>query len=181
MKNLSNNGYFELLAKIKHQIQHARIKAHLAANKELILLYWNIGKTILDRQKEEGWGAKVIDRISSDLKKEFPEMKGLSSTNLKYMKALATKITYGEIGPQLVDQIPWGHIRCLIDKCKEKTSIFWYIQKTIENGWSRNVLNMQIKTELYKRQNKGISNFETTLPKLQSELANSIIKALSKT
>ena len=98
-------SYADLIKGLKQEIQQARIKAHLAVNKELILLYWKIGKRILDRQKSEGWGSKVIERVSKDLQSGFPEMKGLSSTNLKYMRMFAQTMSLDEISQQAADQI----------------------------------------------------------------------------
>lgn len=168
--------YSELVATLKSEIQHARIKAHLAVNKELILLYWNIGKRILETQEKEKWGAKVIENISVDLRKEFPEMKGLSSTNLKYMRMFADNFTLEEIGQQAADQIPWFHIVTLLEKIKDKNQRSWYIKKTIEHGWSRNVLTLQIKTNLYEREGRSTTNFKETLPAPQSDLAQQLIK-----
>ncbi len=176
MQISDQNSYVILINELKTQITQARIRAHFAVNKELIMLYWNIGNKILDKQKIEGWGAKVIENISKDLQVAFPEMTGFSSTNLKYMRLLASRIQYNEISPQLVDQMPWGHLRCLLDAFQETQQLFWYIQKTIENGWSRNVLSLQIKTDLYARDGKSITNFKDTLPQIQSDLAQSIIK-----
>src|SRR4051812_17081767 len=107
---LSNKHYLNLIEELKQQIGQARIRAHLAVNKELVTLYWNIGRKILERQKEDGWGAKIIENISKDLRKEFPEMKGLSAQNLKYMRKFAEVFDSSKIGKQPVDQIPWGHI-----------------------------------------------------------------------
>jgi predicted nuclease of restriction endonuclease-like (RecB) superfamily len=174
--DLKAESYISLLQTLKQEITQARIKAHLSVNKEMIILYWNIGKKILERQTDEGWGTKVIENISKDLRQEFPEMKGLSAQNLKYMRKFAEEYTLKAISQQAVDQIPWGHIIKVIYDVKDKQACNWYIRKTIENGWSRNVLNMQIKTNLYARDGKGINNFLSTLPAAQSDLARDIIK-----
>jgi predicted nuclease of restriction endonuclease-like (RecB) superfamily len=174
--DLKAESYISLLQTLKQEITQARIKAHLSVNKEMIILYWNIGKKILERQTDEGWGTKVIENISKDLRQEFPEMKGLSAQNLKYMRKFAEEYTLKEISQQAVDQIPWGHIIKVIYDVKDKQARNWYIRKTIENGWSRNVLNMQIKTNLYARDGKGINNFLSTLPAAQSDLVRDIIK-----
>ncbi len=175
-KELNNQSYVNLLQNLKQEISTARIRAHLAVNKEMITLYWKIGNQILERQKEEGWGTKVIENISKDLRKEFPEMKGLSAQNLKYMRKFAEEFADGVISQQLVDQIPWGHVVKVIYDVKNKQERLWYIQKTIENGWSRNVLSLQIQSNLYARDGKSINNFQSTLPSPQSDLAASIIK-----
>jgi predicted nuclease of restriction endonuclease-like (RecB) superfamily len=169
-------GYTEFLESLKQQIRKAQIKASLAVNRELILLYWQIGKAILQRQKEQGWGAKVIQRLSQDLNSAFPELKGFSERNLKYMRAFAEAYPDNLIVQQLVALIPWGHNLKILDSLKDYHQRIWYIQKAIENGWSRNVLVHQIESQLYYRQGKAITNFEQTLPKPQSELAQQIMK-----
>ena len=140
------------------------------------MLYWNIGKKILERQTDEGWGTKVIESISNDLRKEFPEMKGLSARNLLYMQTFAATYPSSEITQHPVAQIPWGHNVTILDKIKDPKQRLWYAEKIIENGWSRNVLALQIKTDLYSRDGKSINNFKHTLPAAQSDLAQSIIK-----
>ena len=169
-------GYAELIQALKQDIATSRIRAHLSVNKEMISLYWRIGKQILQRQKDEGWGTKVIENISKDLRNEFPEMTGLSAQNLKYMRKFAEEYTRDEISQQAVDQIPWGPNIKILYEIKSREERLWYIRKTIENGWSRNVLNLQIKTNLYARDGKGINNFQSTLPAAQSDLARQIIK-----
>ena len=136
--------YIEFLNSLKQEIQQARLKAHLAVNKELTLLYWRIGKEILERQQKLGWGSKVIEHLSSDLLHEFPEMKGLGVRNLKYMRGFAETYSDMEFVQRLAAQIPWFHNVVLMDKVKNHEERIWYIQKTIENGWSRNILGMQI-------------------------------------
>ena len=175
-KKVNKTSYLTLLSDLKQEIVNARIKAHLSVNKEMISLYWKIGNQILAQQKEEGWGAKVIESISKDLRKEFPEMKGLSAQNLKYMRKFADEYLFDEISQQAVDQIPWGHNVKILYDVKEPKERIWYIQKTIENGWSRNVLSLQIQSNLYAREGKSINNFRSTLPEAQSDLASSIIK-----
>ena len=110
------DGYPQLLARLEREIGAARTRAALAVNEELIGLYWRIGSEILERQQQEGWGGRVIERLATDLRAEFPEMKGFSYTNLKYMRQFAACWPDGEIGPQAVGQLPWGHVRCLLDK-----------------------------------------------------------------
>ncbi|MBL0942298.1 MAG: DUF1016 domain-containing protein [Alphaproteobacteria bacterium] len=172
------NNYIQLLETLKQEISTARIKAHLAVNAELVSLYWKIGKHILERQKEEGWGTKVIERISQDLRHEFPTMKGLSPRNLVYMQtfARAFHLDY-ELTQQSVAQLPWGHITHLLDKVEDKEQRLWYIHKTIENGWSRNVLVHHIESNLYDRQGKALTNFSANLPSEQSDLAQEVFKS----
>jgi len=176
MLEQNNQNYAVLLQNLKTEITQARIRVHLSVNKEMIGLYWKIGNQILLKQKEEGWGSKVIENISKDLRKDFPEMKGLSAQNLKYMRKFAETYNLNSISQQAVDQIPWGHIVKVIYDVKNKEQRNWYIRKTIENGWSRNVLSLQIQSNLYTRQGQSINNFQATLPSPQSDLVQSIIK-----
>lgn len=154
----------------------ARVKAALAVNKELILLYWQIGREILQRQQEKGWGSKIVTQLSKDLKREFPDMKGFSRTNLMYMRSFAEAWPNEEFVHQLGGQIPWRHNCILIEKVKDPEARQWYIKKTVEHGWSRNLLVMQIDTNLYQRQGSAVTNFERTLPKPQSDLAQQMLK-----
>jgi len=118
----------------------------------------------------------VIERLAQDLKREFPEMKGFSPRNLKYMRAFAEAYSDEPFVQQAAAQIPWFHHCVLLDKVKDLQERLWYIQQTIEHGWSRNVLVHQIESGLYERQGKAITNFERTLPAPQSDLARSLIK-----
>ncbi len=132
--------YANLINELKNEIRQARIKAHLSVNKELILLYWKIGKRILDQQEKDGWGSKVIETISNDLRREFPEMKGFSSQNVSYMRQFAYEYSNEKFLQQAVGEIPWGHNIQIFSKIKNQSQRIWYAQKTLENGWSRNVL-----------------------------------------
>jgi len=150
-QSIITNEYAEFIETLKADIQKSQIKAALAVNRELVLLYWRIGSGILAKQKELGWGAKVVQQISRDLKLAFPSMKGFSRTNLLYMRLFAENYPDDQIVQQLVGQIPWGHIVRILDKVKDQTEREFYIRKTIENGWSRNILEIQIETGLYLR------------------------------
>ncbi len=169
-------GYDDFLREIKERVRDAQIRASLSVNRELVLLYWQIGREILTRQQQQGWGAKVIERLTKDLKEAFPEMKGFSRTNLLYMRSFAEAYPNEEIVQQVVGQIPWGHNLRILDAVKEPSARLWYIQKTIENGWSRNILTMQIENRLFERQGKAVTNFNTTLPTSQSDLARETLK-----
>ncbi|MCB9610101.1 MAG: DUF1016 domain-containing protein [Planctomycetes bacterium] len=169
-------GYPELLEELKGRIAAARVKAALAVNAELVTLYLSIGRDILARQERQGWGAKVLERLSKDLRRAFPEMKGLSVRNLKYMRTLARELPDGSIGQQLAAQLPWFHSCTLVQKVKDPGERDWYAQACIEHGWSRNVLEMQIETGLYGRQGGATTNFERTLPSPQSDLARETLK-----
>lgn len=170
------NGYQVFLRELKERIRGARLQAALAVNEELILLYWSIGREILERQAQEGWGTRVIDRLSSDLRHDFPDMTGLSARNLKYMRALAEAHPNREFVQQVVARLPWGHVVRLLEMVKDATRREWYARQTIEHGWSRNVLIHQIESKLYERQGKALTNFSITLPAPQSELAQQLIK-----
>lgn len=172
----SSADYEQFLLNLKERIRSAQIKAALAVNQELVMLYWRIGRDILERQRQQGWGAKVIDRLAQDLRKEFPEMQGFSPRNLKYMRAFAEAYPDEQIVQQVAAQIPWFHNCVLLDKVKDLQARSWYIQKTIEQGWSRNVLVLQIESGLYQRQGEAISNFQQVLPHPQSDLAQQLIK-----
>lgn len=161
MKDLaSRKSYKDLLAEIKSKIQQARVKAAVAANQELLILYWDIGNMILKRQAKEGWGAKVADQLSSDLKKSFPDMKGFSRRNIHYMRQFSETYPDFEIVQVPLAQISWYHNVTLLHKCKDEKERFWYARKTIENGWLRNIMVHQIETDLYNRQGKAITNFD---------------------
>ena len=160
------SGYLEALEVIKKRVHEARIRASLSVNRELIILYWEIG----------GWGAKVIDRLSVDLNREFPDQKGFSARNLKYMRKFAENYPDMEIVQQAAAQIPWFHNCAILDKVQDAQQREWYIRATIEYGWSRAVLVHQIDSDLYIRQGKALPNFQTTLPAPQSELAQQLVK-----
>src|ERR1017187_5564513 len=168
--------YRDLLANLKSRIRTARVRAALAVNRELVLLYWQIGKEILTRQQQEGWGTKVIERLAIDLRAEFPDMYGLSPRNLKYMRAFAEAWPENPIVQQAAAQLPWFHNCILLDKVKNPEERCWYAQQTIQNGWSRNVLVMQIESGLYRRQGSAIPNFQATLPAPDSDLAQQLVK-----
>ena len=178
MSDMINNPiYFNTLKALKEEIYKARTRAHLAVNKELTLLYWKIGKEILNRKQELGWGSKVVDLLSQDLRHEFPEMKGLSPRNLIYMQTFAAAYPDYEFTQELPAQITWYHNQTILDKVSDPEQRIWYIQKTVENGWSRNVLALQIQNRLYERDGKAITNFTNTLPLATSDLAQNLFKS----
>jgi predicted nuclease of restriction endonuclease-like (RecB) superfamily len=174
--SLLPEGYDAFVRGLKERIRSAQVKAALAVNQELILLYWQIGRDILSRQQEQGWGAKVIERLSQDLKHEFPDGSGFSSRNLKYMRAFAEAYPDEALVQRSVALMPWRHNIVLLEKLKSSDERLWYAQKSLENGWSRDVLAMQVESGLYYRQGKAITNFERTLPKPQSDLAQNLLK-----
>ncbi|PZV01122.1 MAG: DUF1016 domain-containing protein [Leptolyngbya sp.] len=170
------DNYAVFLKDLKTRIRRAQVKAALAVNQELIILYWQIGREILARQQQEGWGAKVIDRLAKDLKQEFPDMKGVSPRNLKYMRAFAEAYPDETIVQRCAAQIPWRHNQVLIDKLNDPSERIWYAQQSLDNGWSRDILVMQIESNLFQRQGGAVTNFERTLPPEQSDLAQQLIK-----
>lgn len=170
------SGYGKFLDDLKRRIREAQVKASLSVNRELVLLYWQIGYQILVRQNEEGWGSKIIGRLSQDLSQEFPEMKGFSPTNLKYMRRFTEAYPDLAIGQQLVDQLPWGHNIILLEKINSHKERLWYAEQALQHGWSRNVLVHQIESGLHERQGKAITNFERTLLPPQSDLAQQLVK-----
>lgn len=176
MSEVQTTTYESFLRDLKARIHSVQTRAALAVNRELVLLYWEIGRDILDRQQREGWGTKVIERLAQDLRREFPEMKGLSSRNMKYMRTFAEAWPEKEFVQQVVAQLPWGHNVRLLDRVKEPQERKWYAGKAIEHGWSRPVLVHQIESRLYHRQGKAVTNFQVNLPPVQSDLAHEMLK-----
>jgi predicted nuclease of restriction endonuclease-like (RecB) superfamily len=208
-----DKAYKDWFIGLKSKIRSAQLKAAVAVNTELITLYWDLGKMIAE--KENVWGSKLVEQISKDLKEEFPDLQGLSTSNLKYCKRFyqfyqhpigqqpvdqlpentkiadpivqqpvaqlqtSTKLIQqpiAQIGQQPVTQIPWGHNILIFSKSKDLSEARFYIQETIANGWSREILGSQLKSDLYARQGKAIHNFKNTLPEVTSDLAHQLIK-----
>ena len=220
---MQGTTYISLISEIKFRIREAQVKATLAANSQMITMYWDIGNMILNRQENEGWGASVIRKLSVDIRKDIPEIKGFSERNLKYMLLFAKEYSTVQQpvaqlqvkdnqekdnqensivqqpvaqlqvndnqgntivqqpvaqleNSQLLLSIPWGHNIVLIEKIKNIETRFWYIQQTIENGWSREVLGAMIKSNSFERKGSITNNFEFRLPNLQSELVKQTLK-----
>ncbi len=207
---LPQNNYINILNSLKDKIRQARYKAATAVNVELLKLYWEIGNSILEQQKEEGWGSKVTTRLAKDLKLEFPDFKGLSERNLVYMQTFAnaypnflyTQVTLAELPENkseiitqgrlaeiqnevnqpselvqgVLAQLSWYHHITLLDKVKAEETRMFYIHKTIENGWSRDIMVHQIESKLHLRIGTAITNFKETLAVVQSELAQQTFK-----
>lgn len=174
--DLLPQGYEEFVRQLKERIQAARVRAALAVNRELVLLYWEIGRDILARQAEHGWGSKVVDRLAVDLQKAFPGFEGFSPRNLKYMRAFAAAWPDEPIVQEALAQITWYHNLTLLEKVKEPEERLWYARAAVVNGWSRNVLVHWIESDLYQRQGRAPTNFERTLPPSQSDLAQQVLK-----
>lgn len=172
----SQPGYEQFLHGLKHRIRQAQLGAALAANRELIILYWQIGREILQRQATQGWGSKVIERLAKDLRHEFPDMKGFSPRNLHYMRAFAEAYENEADVQQVVADLPWGHNVRLLDALSSLEERLWYARRAIAHGWSRNTLLLQIENGLYDREGGAVSNFERTLPGTQSDLAKALLK-----
>lgn len=176
LENIADASYQAFLINLKERVYASRYKAALSVNKELILMYHHIGNQILESQSIRGWGAKIIDQLSKDLKSEFPEMTGFSTRNLKYMRKFAQEYPDPEFVQEVLAQLTWYHNITLLDKIPDKQTRLFYIKKAIEHGWSRNIMVMQIETALHNRQGQAISNFKDKLPSPQSDLAHYTLK-----
>jgi len=198
IRKIDSRTYSSLLADLKTRIHTAQTRAAVSVNREMIGLYWEIGRMISERQDTEGWGAKVIDRLAADLKNELPEVKGFSARNLNRMKAFYTEYPFmpetvtsaqlpENIGEAILPQpvaklaetsldLPWGHNLLLIENVKDLDHRLWYMHQTIEQGWSRDVLKLHIKSRAHERQGGAITNFKQTLPSPQSDLAQQSLK-----
>lgn len=196
----SDSEYKKLLLELKEKVRNSQLKAAIKVNYELLDLYWTLGENIVKNQDQHSWGDAFIKSLAKDLQKEFPDMKGFSETNIKYIrrwylfymkglqgvaqienndsnsKGLQPVAQFDERVISLIKQIPWGHNQRIINKCKTIDEAVYYVNKTIENGWSRNVLVHQMESGLYNREGKSITNFEKRLPALQSDLARQTLK-----
>lgn len=170
------DGYAAVLTEIKQRIQAERLRVVMAANSAMVRLYWDIGRMILARQEAEGWGAKVIDRLSTDLREAYPDMTGLSPRNLKYMRSFAAAWPDPAIVQEALARLPWYHHIALLERCKAPQERLWYAAQSAEHGWSHNILKMQITARLHERQGKAVNNFALTLPPVDSDLATQVFK-----
>jgi predicted nuclease of restriction endonuclease-like (RecB) superfamily len=186
---LIDDAYKNWLTELKGRIQTSQIKAALAVNSALVLLYWELGRQIAEKQETAKWGSGLVDRLAHDLKLEFPDLGGFSKTNLIYCRKFFQfyrELSIGEQAvhqlkmPNLVEkyclQIPWGHNLVILKRLRDAESAIFYLKETIANNWSRSILEMQIESKLHERQGKAITNFEYTLPKPQSDLARQLLK-----
>ncbi|MDE2140816.1 MAG: DUF1016 family protein [Elusimicrobia bacterium] len=196
---LMPTGYPQFLEDIKSRIRSAQVKAALAASRELIALYWDLGKCIVERQRRESWGKAVVDKLAADLQRDFPGMEGFSPRNVWRMRAFYLAWTEevlaqspggsrpailtrsvseldGQNLPRVVSEIPWGQNIALLQKLKDPGRRLWYAKMTVENGWSLPSLVHQIESGLFDRQGKAVTNFKRTLPPAQSDLAHQAIK-----
>lgn len=174
---IKTDDYKDFILDIKQRVQSAQIKAAVIVNQTLLQLYWDLAGRIVAKQQATAWGDGFLLQMSRDLQASFPDMKGFSLRNLKYMRQwFQFWSKQAAIGQQLVAQIPWGHNLVIISKIKNPHEAMFYVQKTMQNNWSRVVLTHQIESNLYQRQGKAISNFQTTLPAPQSDLARETLK-----
>ena len=169
-------GYADWLADTKARVVAARQRAALAANAELIRLYWQIGRDILERQARQGWGSKFIERLARDLRLAFPEMKGFSVRNLMYMRAFGEARPDAEIVQQTAAQLPWFHLCTLLDKLKDPVLRLRYAEQARAEGWSRTTLELNIRNRLHERQGQAVTNFSVRLPAPNAELAHETLK-----
>jgi predicted nuclease of restriction endonuclease-like (RecB) superfamily len=170
------SGYAKVLGELKQRIEQARLATVIAANTGMLRLYRHVGRVILARQEREGWGAKVIDRLSYDLRQAFPDMSGLSARNLKYMRAFASAWSDREIVQAPLAQLTWYHNLALIEKLDDRAVRLWYATRAVEHGWSRNILAFQIAGRVHARHGKAINNFKRTLPPADSDFAAQMFK-----
>ena len=189
-----------LLTDIKARIRVSQIKASLSVNRELIRLYWDIGGLIVSRQRAEGWGKSVVEKLASDVQRAFPGIEGFSPRNIWHMRSFHIAWARGDVLPaevvskgrkkparavvelenqflpRAVAEIPWGHNVTLLEKLSNTGQRLWYAEQATENGWSRSMLEHWIESDLYSRHGKAVTNFKTTLPRPQSDLANEIVR-----
>jgi len=174
---VTHGDYRQALETVKQRIQAAQVRAVLAVNAELLVLYWDIGRTLTNLQQERGWGAAVVEQMAKDLQSAYPGMAGFSRTSLFAMRQFYVFFSaQHEFVPQAVGQIPWGHVRTLLAKIKDVDVALLYARACVENGWSRIVLERQIEQQFHLRAGKSVGNFSTTLPMPQSELVQHTLK-----
>lgn len=174
--------FVALVSEVKEEIRSARLRASVRVNSELIRLYWRLGMHIAREQERHSWGDGFLKALSTELTRAFPEMKGLSYTNLRYVKqwysfyssAICQQLV-GKLGETFFE-VPWGHHLYILSRCKEAARAAFYLQKTVENGWSRAVLLNFLDTDLYEREGRAVSNFAARLPEGESDLAQEMTR-----
>lgn len=179
MKNsiVGSSQYNSWIIELKKKFQQAQVKASVKVNSTLLAFYWDLGADIVAKQKDVAWGRGFLKQLSVDLMKEFPDVKGFSERNLKSIRQwFLFYQAEGEKGKQLVSQIPWGQNIVILQKSEDAKEALFYVKKTIEYGWSRSVLSLQIKSNLYNREGESITNFKEKLPDVDSDLAHQLIK-----
>ena len=179
----NDSEYANWISELKNRYLNSQVKAAIRVNCEMLQYYWSLGHDIVEMNAEKKWGDKILKSLSDDLKASLPGIKGFSPVNLLYMKNFYLLYKPLSIAPQVVEQlpdfifqVPWGHHRLLIDKRFDMEKALFFVRKTIENGWSRSLLECFINTDLYERQGKSVNNFTKTLPSITSDLATELIK-----
>lgn len=179
----NDSEYANWISELKNRYLNSQVKAAIRVNCEMLQYYWSLGHDIVEMNAEKKWGDKILKSLSDDLKASLPGIKGFSPVNLLYMKNFYLLYKPLSIAPQIVEQlpdfifqVPWGHHRLLIDKRFDMEKALFFVRKTIENGWSRSLLECFINTDLYERQGKSVNNFTKTLPSITSDLATELIK-----
>ena len=177
MSELLPQDYPAFLQSLKERIRQAQTRAALAVSRELMGLYWQIGRDLEAAVRQGRWGEKVIERVASDLRREFPGVEGFSKRNLERMRAFYQAYPdEGQFAAQPVSQLPWGHNLVLLQKLKDPAQRLWYAEQALQNGWSRAILEAQIETGLHRRQGAALTNFAQTLPPPGSDLAQQVLK-----
>jgi len=180
MPNIQTTEYKKFIKKIKSKVREAQIRASVKVNVELLKFYWEFGEEIIKKQKNSNWGSAFLKNLSQDLMREFPDVKGFSYRNIKYIRQwylfYSTNTEKRQQVVALLIQIPWGHNLHIITKCKDINQALYYATQTLNYGWCRAVLVHQIESQLYEREGKALTNFSDTLPPPQSDLANQILK-----
>ena len=176
-EGLEPAGYAELLTDLKARVRATQLRAARAANTEVLRLYWSIGHELVERRARDGWGAKTLERLSADLQREFPDQRGWSTRNLKYMRAMAEAWPDSpSFGQQAVAQLPWGHVTVLLSRLKSVDDRDWYAERSAVEGWSRGMLEYHIKLDLRRALGAAPTNFAGVLDAADSELAQAMVK-----
>lgn len=178
--SITGTDYVAFLEGLKSRVTSSRYKAALSVNKELIILYHHVGSEILKSQEKHGWGAKIIDQLSKDLRSIFPEMKGFSTRNLKYMRKFAEEYSDPKFVQEVLAQLTWYHNMTLLEKVPDKQSRMFYVKRAVEHSWSRNTMVLQIKSKLHERQGQAITNYKDKLPSTQPEEYTEIFQSIRR-
>ncbi len=172
---IDSQSYAKLFEQLKIDIRQTQLRAALSVTKELILLYWRIGRMLSEKISNEGWGSKTMERLARDLKENFPDVTGFSLRNLKYMRQFAESFPDSNWAAAAA-RLPWGHNMLLLDRVDDSAKRLWYVQQSINGGWSRSELETWIESNLYGRKGRALTNFKVTLPAPQSDMAEQILK-----
>ena len=174
--SLAPDGYAELLTDLKARVRATQFRAARAANTEVLRLYWSIGRDLVDRREREAWGTGVLERLSADLQREFPDQRGWSARSLRYMRAMAEAWPDESIWQRGVARLPWGHVTVLLSRLTTSEERDWYADRAVEEGWTRGVLELQIRSRLRDTLGAAPTNFSAALDSPDSELAQQLVK-----